>query len=155
METKSISKKKFAEAKIQKVMEELDKVEYSGLAFNQILKAIRCYIANKLYCVFANTIVQKSLLNLIDRRIVDNFIKGQKLQVNMMYMSGKDGGLGIPCMKDEYNAYKVHHVERLMCYVEGRQILKGYLKLKRLSKFQDQKCLLNKALSDLSIRCVD
>jgi hypothetical protein len=52
MGTKRISKKKFAEVKIQKVIEELDKVEYSGLAFNQILKVIRCYISKKFYLFF-------------------------------------------------------------------------------------------------------
>jgi hypothetical protein len=40
--------------KVQKVLEELDKVKYSGLALNQIIRTIRCYILNKLYYVFVN-----------------------------------------------------------------------------------------------------
>jgi hypothetical protein len=47
--SRKISKNKFIEAKIEKVLEELDKAEFSGLAINQIIRIIRCYICNKLY----------------------------------------------------------------------------------------------------------
>jgi hypothetical protein len=51
--SRKISKKKFLEAKINKVYEELDKLEFSGLAFNQIIKTIRNFITNKMYYLFA------------------------------------------------------------------------------------------------------
>jgi hypothetical protein len=89
---KRINKKKIVKTKIQKIMEELDQVEYSGLVFNQVLRFIRCKIASKMYCVFVNKTIQNSRLNLIDRRIrriVNNFLKGQKLRNSMIYVSFK------------------------------------------------------------------
>jgi hypothetical protein len=49
MRSKRISKTKFLEAKVQKVFEELDKVEDSDLRINQMIRTIKCYILNKLY----------------------------------------------------------------------------------------------------------
>jgi hypothetical protein len=46
--SRKINKTKFIETKINKLKEELDKLEYSGLAFNQMLKMIKCFITNKL-----------------------------------------------------------------------------------------------------------
>jgi hypothetical protein len=46
LSSKRIGKVKFAEAKIQKILIEIDRLEYSGLAINQILKVIRKYDFN-------------------------------------------------------------------------------------------------------------
>jgi hypothetical protein len=66
------------------VLEELDKVEFSGLTLIKIIRVIRCYILNKLYYVFAYTDVCGKYLNDIDqkvRNIINRFVKGQSLQL--------------------------------------------------------------------------
>jgi hypothetical protein len=105
--SRKISKKKFIEAKINKVYEELDKLEFSGLAFNQIIKTIRCFITNKMYYLFANMDIPKNVLVKLDiriRRVVNNFLGGQAIQRSFIYANVRNGGLGIPCMEDEYHA---------------------------------------------------
>jgi hypothetical protein len=39
----------------------------------------------------------------------------------------ENGGLEIPCMEDEYAAYKIHHMATLMSILDGQRILDGYL----------------------------
>jgi hypothetical protein len=51
--------------------------------------------------------VPKLVLDSIDvrvRKLVNRFLKGQNLQKSIIYPSVKNGGLGIPCMEDEYAA---------------------------------------------------
>jgi hypothetical protein len=89
--------------KIQKVLEELDKAEFSRLTINQIIRVIRCYILNKLYYVFANINLLKSALAEVDkkvRHIINNFVKGQYLQRSMINASVRNGGFVVPCMED-------------------------------------------------------
>jgi hypothetical protein len=64
-----LSKTKFLEVKVQKVLEELDKVEFSGFALHQVMKVMRRLILNMLYFVFANMDVPKNILELIDRKV--------------------------------------------------------------------------------------
>jgi hypothetical protein len=88
MGSKRISKIKFIEATVQKVLEELDQVEYNGLALNQVIRIIRCYILNKLYYAFANMDILKKYLTVIDqkvRNIINRFIKWHGLQ-NVTFM---------------------------------------------------------------------
>jgi hypothetical protein len=102
--SRRLSRKKFIEAKFNKVYEELDKLEFSGLAFNQIVKTIRCFISNKLYYLFANMNIPKGILQRLDlriRRIVNNFLGGQAIQRSFVYANVRNGGLGIPCMLNE------------------------------------------------------
>jgi hypothetical protein len=83
LESKRISKRKFIDAKINKMYEELDKLEFSGLAFNQMVKTIRCFLTNKMYYLFANMSMPKSVLERLDlriRKIVNNFLGGQPIQ---------------------------------------------------------------------------
>jgi hypothetical protein len=54
MDAKRICKKKYVESKIQRALEELDKVEYSSLPLNQIMRVIKCNKLNKIYYLFAN-----------------------------------------------------------------------------------------------------
>jgi hypothetical protein len=49
LDSKIIGKVKFAEAKIQKKLYEIDRLEYSGLAINQMLKVIRIMILTQLF----------------------------------------------------------------------------------------------------------
>jgi hypothetical protein len=69
MGSKRISKTKFLEGKVQIFFEELDKMEYSDLALNQIIRTIRCYILNKRYYVFANMDIPAKYLNVVDNRV--------------------------------------------------------------------------------------
>jgi hypothetical protein len=57
--SRKLCKTKFLESKIQKVLEELDKAEFSGLAINQIVRVVKSYILNKLYFLFANMYIPK------------------------------------------------------------------------------------------------
>jgi hypothetical protein len=96
MDSRKIGKTKFIEAKIKRVLEELDKVEFSGFAINQIIRVIRCYILNKLYFMFANMNIPKVSLNVIDRKIrkvINQFICGQTIPKSYCYASVKNGGL--------------------------------------------------------------
>jgi hypothetical protein len=97
--SRKIAKKKFIEAKVNKVFEEFDKLEFSGLAFNQIVRTIRCFITNKMYYLFANMEIPKGVLDKMDRRIrkiVNNFIGAQSIQMSYIYANVRNGGLGIP-----------------------------------------------------------
>jgi hypothetical protein len=110
--SKRISRKQFNEKKVQEVLTQLDKLEASHLVFNQILKVIKCFIAPRLSYVVTNRYIQGGQIDLIDkkiRRIINNFLEGQKIQKNMFYVSPKVGGLDIPCLRDEKNMYRIHH----------------------------------------------
>jgi hypothetical protein len=134
MGSKKICKTKFIKAKIQKVLEELDKAEFCGLALNQVIRVIQCYILNKLYYVFANMNLSNCSLKVIDekvRRIINRFVKGQTLPLSFVYASIRNGGLEVPCMKDEYAAYKVYHIANFISTTDGRGILDGYVNMKK------------------------
>jgi hypothetical protein len=67
---------------VQKVFEELDKVEFSGLALNRIMKTNKSFILNRLYFVFANMGIPAKFLKQIDqkvRNVVNRFVKEQSL----------------------------------------------------------------------------
>jgi hypothetical protein len=53
---------------VKKILEEIDKLEYSGLAFNQMLRIIKNFIANKFYFCFENMAIEKKYLIMIDQR---------------------------------------------------------------------------------------
>jgi hypothetical protein len=132
--SRKLCKTKFIEAKIQRVYEDLDKAEFCGLAINQIVRVVVCYIANKLYYMFANMNLSKGALNTVDKKvrsIINNFVKGQRLQKSFSFASVRNGGLGLPCMKDKYTAYKIYHIANLMSTTNGKGILDGYLNLKK------------------------
>jgi hypothetical protein len=67
--SKRIGKIKFAEAKIQKMLYEIDRLEYSGLAINQMLKVIRIMILTQLNYLFSNRFILNKQAEVIDRRI--------------------------------------------------------------------------------------
>jgi hypothetical protein len=52
--SKRIGKVNFAEDKIQKMLYEIDRLEYSGLAINEMLKVIRIMILTQLNYLFSN-----------------------------------------------------------------------------------------------------
>lgn len=58
MGARRITKVNFVDDKMQEIIEELDKVEYIIISFNQMIRIIRCYIVNKIY-IFTNTLVTK------------------------------------------------------------------------------------------------
>jgi hypothetical protein len=79
MDSRKITKKKFIEAKVQKIFEEFDKFEYCGLAVNQMIRVISCYILNRLYYMFANIDVSAGILDDVDcriRRLVNRILNG-------------------------------------------------------------------------------
>jgi hypothetical protein len=124
--SRRIGKVKFIETKIKKVFEEIDKLEFSGLAFNQMIRVIKNFITNKLYFCFANMKIDKKYLEMMDRRIrklINNFLKGQSVQLSFIYGNARNGGLGVPNMHDEYAAYKINHVANLLSTEENKSIL--------------------------------
>jgi hypothetical protein len=131
--SRRISKKKFIEAKFNKIYEELDKLEHSELAFNQMVKVIKGFIAKKLYYLFANMNIPKGMLERLDiriRKVVNNFIKGQALQRSFIYANVRNGGLGALNMLNEYHAYKVNHIANMLSSEDGKKMLNGYISLK-------------------------
>jgi hypothetical protein len=92
--SRRIGKVEFMETKVKKIFEEIDKLEYSGLAFNQMIRVIKNFITNKLYFCFANMDVSKKFLRMIDKRIrklINNFLKGQSLQLSFIYGNARNG----------------------------------------------------------------
>jgi hypothetical protein len=157
--SRKLCKTKFLETKIQKVLNELDKAEFCRLAINQIVRIIKCYILNKLYFLFANMFIPKGTLAVVDKKVrsvINNFTKGQKLQKSFIYASVKNGGLGLPCMEDEYASYKIHHIANLMATSDGKGILDGYLNYKKkTAQHLDLLGSIDKALEDLKIDWLD
>jgi hypothetical protein len=157
--SRRISKKKFMDAKINKINEELDKLEFSGLAFNQMVKVIKCFFTNKLYYLFANMYVPEGVLNRLDiriRKVVNVFIGVQTIQRSFIYANVRNGGLGILCMVNEYNAYKVNHVANLLSSEDGKKILGGCLNMTgKIAKNQDLVKALEDALGKLNITWCD
>jgi hypothetical protein len=157
--SRKIAKKKFIDAKISKIYEELDKCELGGLAINQQVKVIRSFICNKLYFIFANMEVGSSYLDNLDRRIrkvINHFVGGQSIQKSYLYASAKFGGLGLPCMRDEYAAYKVSHIANMLSSGEGKRILKGSINLQnKIPENQDLIKSLDKALDHLQLEWSD
>jgi hypothetical protein len=93
MESRRISKVNFIETKVMKVLEELNKAEYRGLALNKIIRIIRCYRLNKLYYVFANMDVPAKYLKSIEQKVrndINRFIKGRCLQKSFIYPIVRD-----------------------------------------------------------------
>jgi hypothetical protein len=92
MGSRKISKTKFLKTKVQKVFEELDKAEFSGLALNQIMITIRSFILNRLFFIFAKMDIPKKFLEQIDmkvRDVINRFIKRQCLQKSFIYPNVK------------------------------------------------------------------
>jgi hypothetical protein len=67
--SKRIGKVKFAEAKIRKMLYEIDRLEYSGFAINQMLKVIRIMILTQLNYLFSNGFILNKQAEVIDKRI--------------------------------------------------------------------------------------
>jgi hypothetical protein len=159
MGSKKICKTKFIEAKIQKVLEELGKAEFCGLDINQLIPVIGCYILNKLYYVFAKMNLANCSLKVIEEkvmRVINRFVKGQPLPSSFIYASIRNGELGVPCMKDEYTAYKVHHLANLMSTTDGRGIMNGFLSMKKkVAKHLRLIDSLEEALNHLGIKWLD
>jgi hypothetical protein len=99
--------------------------------------------------------VPDTVLNKLDcriRKVVNNFIGGQSIQKSFIYANVRNGGLGIPCIIDEYDTYKVNHVANLMSSEEGKRILVGYIEMKdKITKNQDLIVSLERALGRLNI----
>jgi hypothetical protein len=58
-------------------------------------------------------------------------LKRQNLQKSYCYASLRNCGLGVPSVRDEYAAYKIHHLATLMFTTDRQEILDGYLNLGR------------------------
>jgi hypothetical protein len=68
----------------------------------------------------------------------------------------RNGGLGVPSMKYEYAAYKVHHIANLMSTTDEREILDGYLNMKKkMVKYLSLIDSLEEALNHLGIKWLD
>jgi hypothetical protein len=88
MTSKRIIKIKYIGSEIQKVMQELVKLDSSGLSLNQINRVIRCYITNKLYYLLSNTDVNITKLRLIDKQIwsINNKFLNGKIHKSVLYI---------------------------------------------------------------------
>jgi hypothetical protein len=81
--SKRIGKIKFAEAKIQKMLYELDKLEFNDFVINQILIVIKIQFCLQHNYLFSNGFVIKKQTQTIDRRtrrLIYNFIKPKQFQ---------------------------------------------------------------------------
>jgi hypothetical protein len=77
--SKRIVKTKFVEAKMEKLFYQLDKLEFSGLVINQMLRVIRRFIIPQFSCILSNSYIQNGLAEQIDvriRRIINNLVRG-------------------------------------------------------------------------------
>jgi hypothetical protein len=83
LSSKRITKKRFVETKMNKLFNELDKLENLGLTIESKLKVIERFMIPELSYIMSNNSIQKDQARAIDariRRIINNFVKGQKIQ---------------------------------------------------------------------------
>jgi ribosomal protein S14 len=152
---------KYGSKVVNSMLDCLEKIEHSWLAPNQIIHAIKTFIIPKLHYASANNAISIDDLKHIDgeiRRVINQLVTGQKLPLDFIYLSYKDGGLGIPRCEDEYYTYKIYHAAHLMKTEHGRRILKGYGKLnlnQRLPAFQMLFPAIEKALEKLNLKWDD
>jgi hypothetical protein len=96
---------------------------------------------------------------MIDRRIrklINNFLKGQSLQLSFIYGNTPNGGLGVPNMEDEYAAYKINHLANLFSTEEGKSILLGHINIdKKIAKNQNVVKSFEEALETLKVELPD
>jgi hypothetical protein len=154
--SKRISKVKFAEAKIQKMLYEIDRLEYSGLAINQMLKIIRIMILTQPNYLFSNGFILNRQAEVIDkriRRLIYNFTKDKTISKDYIYTPLEYGGLGIAEAKIEMHAYRIHHVARLLLKNEGQKIMKEYFNLQgeTIPKFLSLSESLDHSLKEVSL----
>jgi hypothetical protein len=101
----------------------------------------------------------KFVLDSIDvrvRKLVNRYLKRQSLQKSIIYARVKNGGLGIPCMEDDYASYKIHHMAILMSTSDGKGIFDGYLNIeKKAAKHLSLIGSRGGALNHLSIKWLD
>jgi spore maturation protein CgeB len=79
--------------------------------------------------------IARKHLEMINRRIrklTNNFLKGQSIQMRFIYANVRNGGLGVPNMVNEYAACKINHMANLIWIEEGKKILMGYFDLNRI-----------------------
>jgi hypothetical protein len=77
--------------------------------------------------IYSNSYVLKGQVHNLDKRIsrvINKFFGGQKLTKTYIHSPIKNGGLGIPLAIQEMNAYRIHHVARVLLNREGRKIMK-------------------------------
>jgi hypothetical protein len=111
---------------------EIDRLEYSGLAINQMLKVIRIMILAQLNYLFSNGFILNRQAEVIDRRIrrlIYNFTKDKTISKDYIYTPMEYGGLRTAEAKMEMHAYRIHHVARLLLKNEGQRIMKEYCNL--------------------------
>lgn len=83
LSSKRITKKRFVETKMNKLFNELDKLENLSLTIESKLKVIERFMIPELSYIMSNNSIQKDQARAIDariRRIINNFVKGQKIQ---------------------------------------------------------------------------
>jgi hypothetical protein len=144
---KRIGKVKFAEDKIQKMLNEIDKLKFKELANKQMLKVIRIMILTQLNYIFSNGFIFKRQTEIIDKRIrklIYNFIKDKTISKAYIYTPLNFGGLGVAEIKMEMHVYNRYHVVRLFLIKEGQRIMKNILtyRVKRSLNFYHYRSLL-------------
>jgi hypothetical protein len=139
---------------------ELDQLEYSGLAINQMLKVIRIMILIQMNYLFSNGFILNRQAEIIDkriRRLIYNFTKDKTVSKAYIYTSLEYGGLGIAEAKMEMHAYRIYHVDRLLLKNEGQRIMKEYFNLQgeKISKFLSLSESLEHSLKEVSLNWDD
>jgi hypothetical protein len=109
----------------------LNKLEFSGLAINHVLRTVRRFIIPQLSYILANSYLQKGQDEQIDirKRVINNLVKGQRLQNAYIHAPLKNGNLEIPQIEKEMHAYRILHIAYLLQITEGKNLLKEYTRL--------------------------
>jgi hypothetical protein len=111
---------------------EIDRLEYSDFAIDQMLKVIRIMILTQLNYLFSNGFILNRQAEVIDkriRRLIYNFTKDKTISKDYIYTPLEYDGLGIAGAKMEMHAYRIHHEARLLLKNEGQRIMKEYCNL--------------------------
>jgi hypothetical protein len=109
---------------------ELDKLENSECVINQKLRVIRRFIIPQLIYIIYN-IYQIAI------RIINNFVKDQKLQKAYIQVPLRNGGLKIPWIEKEMHAYKTRYVAYFLQITEDKNIIIEFHQLRnnKMRKF--------------------
>jgi hypothetical protein len=100
---------KFNKNRIEKTMNILERLRYSGLKIPQIIDAIRRFVLPRLDYTTMNSILGIRELRGLDqliRNIINEMVGGSGLSKDLFYTTTKNGGLGLRLLTERYQACK-------------------------------------------------
>jgi hypothetical protein len=132
LSTRKVSKLKFNKNRIEKTMNILERLRYSGLKIPQIIDAIRRFVLPRLDYTIMNSIMGITELRRLDqfiRNIVNEMVGGPVLTKDLFYMTTKNRGLCSRLLMERYQACKYNTIVHFLQRDDGtREFIKWQFK---------------------------